>query len=111
MLTFDFIQAPVAVRLGALLEVLGSNESVLAPVPFHLKLAVAVTGFWLREVTPKPPQPHLQALLLGMVYGELTWNNQPGATHSQHGGYFFPTWLKKLKCSCNNKANSHLSII
>ncbi|XP_039977053.1 protein asteroid homolog 1 isoform X2 [Xiphias gladius] len=77
-------QAPVAVRLGVLLEVLGVKESALAPVPLHLRLAVAVTGFWLREAVPAPSQPQLQALVLGMVYGELSWNNQPGATHYQY---------------------------
>ncbi|TKS88500.1 Protein asteroid -like protein 1 [Collichthys lucidus] len=73
-------QAPVAVRLGVLHEVLGVKESALSSVPLHLKLAVAVTGFWLREATPTPSQPLLQALVLGMVYGELSWNNQPGVT-------------------------------
>ncbi|XP_071357319.1 single-strand DNA endonuclease ASTE1 [Trachinotus anak] len=77
-------QAPVAVRLGALLEVLGVKESDLAAVPLHLRLAVAVTGFWLREAIPTPSQPQVQALVLGMVYGELSWNNQPGATHYQY---------------------------
>ncbi|XP_070778465.1 single-strand DNA endonuclease ASTE1 [Enoplosus armatus] len=77
-------QAPVAVRLGVLLEVLGIKESALAPVPLHLRLAVAVTGFWLRDTMPTPSQPQLQALVLGMVYGELSWSNQPGATHYQH---------------------------
>ncbi|XP_059205521.1 protein asteroid homolog 1 [Centropristis striata] len=77
-------QAPVAVRLGVLLEVLGTKESALAPVPVHLKLAVAVTAFWLREAVPTPSQLQLQALVLGMVHGELSWNNQPGAPHYQH---------------------------
>ncbi|KAM3597110.1 uncharacterized protein V6R79_026150 [Siganus canaliculatus] len=78
-------QVPAAVRLGVLLEVLGVTESALAPVPVHLRLAVAVTGFWLREATPPPSQQHVQALVLGLVYGELCWNTQPGATHSQQG--------------------------
>ncbi len=86
MFSFNSIQAPAAVRLGVLLEVLGMRESALAPVPLHLRLAVAVTGFWLREAMPTPSQPQLQALVLGMVYGELSWNNQPGATHYQHAG-------------------------
>lgn len=85
LVTF-LIQAPVAARLGVLLEVLGIKESALAAVPLHLRLAVAVTGFWLREIIPTPSKLHLQALVLGMVYGELSWNNQPGATHNQHGG-------------------------
>lgn len=83
---FLFTQAPVAVCLGVLYEVLGVKESSLAAVPPHLRLAVAVTGFWLREATPTPSQLLLQALVLGMVYGELSWNNQPGATHYQYAG-------------------------
>uniref|UniRef100_A0A3Q4BW57 Asteroid domain-containing protein n=1 Tax=Mola mola TaxID=94237 RepID=A0A3Q4BW57_MOLML len=65
-------------RLGILLEVLGIKEAALTPVPRHLNLAVAVTGFWLQEATPTPSQPQLQALVLGMVYGELSRNSQPG---------------------------------
>lgn len=86
MWSHRFIQAPVEVRLGVLLEVLGSKESALARVPLHLKLAVAVTAFWLREAKPTPSKPQLQALVLGMVYGELSLNNQPGAAHYQHTG-------------------------
>nr|XP_046274147.1 protein asteroid homolog 1 [Scatophagus argus] len=77
-------QAPVAARLGVLLEVLGVKECALAPVPIHLRLAVAVTGFWLREAMPTPSQPQLKALLLVMVYGELSSNNQPGAAPCRH---------------------------
>ncbi|KAK1880391.1 Protein asteroid like 1 [Dissostichus eleginoides] len=76
-------QAPVAVRLGVLLDVLGMKESVLAPVPLHLRLATAVIAFWHRVASPKPSQPQVQALVLGMIYGELSSNNQPGATHYQ----------------------------
>ncbi|KAJ4928541.1 hypothetical protein JOQ06_016332 [Pogonophryne albipinna] len=76
-------QAPVAVRLGVLLDVLGMKQSVLAPVPLHLRLAVAVIAFWRRVASPKPSQPQVQALVLGMIYGELSLNNQPGATHYQ----------------------------
>uniref|UniRef100_A0A3B4FK35 Protein asteroid homolog 1-like n=1 Tax=Pundamilia nyererei TaxID=303518 RepID=A0A3B4FK35_9CICH len=65
--------APAAVRLGALLQVLGVNQSALVSVPFHLQLPVAVTGFWFREATPTPSQPQVQALVLGMVYGEPNW--------------------------------------
>ncbi|XP_070840214.1 single-strand DNA endonuclease ASTE1 [Chaetodon trifascialis] len=77
-------QAPVAVRLNVLLDVLGVKEAALAPVPLHLRLAVAVTVFWLREATPAPSQLHLQALVLGMVYGELSLNIESGAAHCQH---------------------------
>lgn len=74
----------MAVRLRVFLEILGIKESDLAPVPVHLRLAVAVTGFWLREARPTPSQFHVQALVLGMVYGELSWKDQTGATHHQH---------------------------
>ncbi|XP_020487401.2 protein asteroid homolog 1 isoform X1 [Labrus bergylta] len=77
-------QAPTAVRLDILLKVLGTQEFALAPVPLHLWLAVAVTSFWLREATPTPSQPQLHALLLGLVYGELSWNTQAEATYHQH---------------------------
>lgn len=74
----------MAVRLCIFLEVLGVKESDLAPVPVHLRLVVAVTGFWLREARPTPSQFQLQALVLGMVFGELSWKSQSGATHHQH---------------------------
>lgn len=74
----------MAVRLCVLLEVLGIKESDLAPVPVHLRLAVAVTGFWLREARPTPSQVHLQALVLGLVYGELSWTTQTGVAPRQH---------------------------
>ncbi|KAM4725265.1 single-strand DNA endonuclease ASTE1 isoform 1-T3 [Anableps anableps] len=74
-------KASAAMRLGVLLEVLGVTQSALAPVPLHLQLAIAVTGFWLREAIPTPSQPLLQALVIGMIYGELTLNSQPGAPH------------------------------
>ncbi|XP_037548733.1 protein asteroid homolog 1 [Nematolebias whitei] len=77
-------QAPEALRLGVLLEVLAVKESALAPVPVHLQLAVAVTGFWSQEAVPRPSQPLVQALVLNMVYGEVSWNSQPGATHHHH---------------------------
>lgn len=86
-MTLLCIQAPEALRLGVLLEVLAVKESALALVPVHLQLAVAVTGFWLQEVVPRPSQLLVQALVLNMVYGEVSWNNQPGATHHHHAGY------------------------
>ncbi|KAG7501433.1 hypothetical protein JOB18_049599 [Solea senegalensis] len=74
-------QAPVAVRRNILLDVLEVRETSLSAVPLHLRLAVAVTSFWLRAAIPTPSQHHLQALVLGLVYGE---NNQPAATHYQY---------------------------
>ncbi|KAJ3609079.1 hypothetical protein NHX12_023606 [Muraenolepis orangiensis] len=76
------VQAPLTVRRSFLLEVLGVKESALASVSPDLWLAVGVTVFWLREASPSPSMPQLQALILGMVYGEVARNNQPGATHN-----------------------------
>ncbi|KAM6959182.1 single-strand DNA endonuclease ASTE1 [Aplochiton taeniatus] len=77
-------QAPLPVRLDYLLNAFGVKESLLAPLPPHLQLAVVVTSFWLAEASPAPSQTQLQALILGFVYGELARTNQPGATDSQH---------------------------
>ena len=84
--SIDFTQAPVGLRLCVLLEVLGVKESALADVPLHLRLAVAVTSFWLREATPKPPPHVLQALMLCMVHGEVSRNNQPSAARHLNAG-------------------------
>ncbi|XP_010871647.1 protein asteroid homolog 1 [Esox lucius] len=79
LLTLDTLcQAPVSVRLGVLYDVLGVKESSLAPLHPHLRLALGVTGFWRREARPLPTLPQIQALLLGIVYGEMTRNTQPG---------------------------------
>ncbi|XP_029604660.1 protein asteroid homolog 1-like isoform X1 [Salmo trutta] len=64
-------QAPHAVRLEVFLETLGVSQSTLNGVPPHLELPVAVTYYWLRHAHPRPDHPLLQALLLGLVYGEL----------------------------------------
>ncbi|CAB1321273.1 unnamed protein product [Coregonus sp. 'balchen'] len=50
---------------------LTSSKSTLNGLPPHLELPVAVTCYWLRRAHPRPDLPLLQALLLGLVYGEL----------------------------------------
>ncbi|XP_055780572.1 protein asteroid homolog 1-like [Salvelinus fontinalis] len=64
-------QAPHPVRLEVFLETLGVSQSTLNGVPPHLGLPVAVTYYWLRHAHLQPDRPLLQALLLGLVYGEL----------------------------------------
>ncbi|KAK6326965.1 hypothetical protein J4Q44_G00026100 [Coregonus suidteri] len=64
-------QAPRSVQLEVFLETLGVSQSTLSGVPPHLRLPVAVTCYWLRHAHPRPELPLLQALLLGLVYGEL----------------------------------------
>ncbi|XP_057683288.1 uncharacterized protein aste1b isoform X2 [Corythoichthys intestinalis] len=65
-------------RCKAIFEVLGVNRDALAHVPANIQLAVAVTSFWLQEAKPKPSHYHLQALVLGMVYGELLLMEESG---------------------------------
>lgn len=66
-------KASVQVRLQVLLGTLGVMEHVLQPLPPQLCLAVCVTFFWMNNCKPKPAQPLLHAILLGFVYGELSW--------------------------------------
>ncbi|CAL8296423.1 unnamed protein product [Lota lota] len=79
----SLLQAPLPVRRKFLLEVLGVQDSVLAFSSPNLCLAVGVTVFWLRVASPSPSLLQLQALILGMVHGEVARNNQPGATGNQ----------------------------
>ncbi|XP_046905608.1 protein asteroid homolog 1-like [Hypomesus transpacificus] len=57
-------------RLTVMLETLGVTQS-LTGIPPHLHLPVSVTCYWMTHAAPPPDLPLLQALLLGMVYGEL----------------------------------------
>uniref|UniRef100_A0A8C7S6V4 XPG N-terminal domain-containing protein n=1 Tax=Oncorhynchus mykiss TaxID=8022 RepID=A0A8C7S6V4_ONCMY len=64
-------QTPYFERREVFLETLGVSQSTLNGLPLHLGLPVAVTYYWLRHAHPRPDLPLLQALLLGLVYGEL----------------------------------------
>ncbi|CAB1321245.1 unnamed protein product [Coregonus sp. 'balchen'] len=64
-------ETPQSVWLEVFLETLGVSQSTLNGLPPHLELPVAVTCYWLRHVYPRPDHLLLQALLLGLVYGEL----------------------------------------
>uniref|UniRef100_A0A8C2IQV0 Asteroid homolog 1 n=1 Tax=Cyprinus carpio TaxID=7962 RepID=A0A8C2IQV0_CYPCA len=66
-------KAPTQIRLQVLLGTLGVMDHVLQPLPPHLCLPVCVTYFWMNNCKPKPSQPLMQAILLGLVYGELNW--------------------------------------
>ncbi|XP_006004259.1 protein asteroid homolog 1 [Latimeria chalumnae] len=58
-------------RLRLLLETLQVKDDVIESVPAELKLPIAVTCHWLNHSDPGVKLQHLQALLLGVVYGEL----------------------------------------
>ncbi|XP_051520685.1 protein asteroid homolog 1 isoform X2 [Myxocyprinus asiaticus] len=66
-------KAPAQVRLQVLLGTLGMLDHILPPLPPHFCLPVCVTYFWMNNSKPKPSQPLLQAMLLGLVYGDLSW--------------------------------------
>nr|XP_023694793.1 protein asteroid homolog 1-like [Paramormyrops kingsleyae] len=65
------LQAPGEERLSFLLDTFGVEISVLEGVPPCMKLPVCITCYWMSNCRPKPELLHLQALLLGMVYGKL----------------------------------------
>uniref|UniRef100_A0A8C7N2I8 Asteroid homolog 1 n=1 Tax=Oncorhynchus kisutch TaxID=8019 RepID=A0A8C7N2I8_ONCKI len=64
-------QAPHSVRLEVFLVTVGVSQSIFKGLPPQLGLPVAVTYYWLRHAHPRPDRPLLQALLLGLVFGEL----------------------------------------
>ncbi|XP_061098911.1 protein asteroid homolog 1 [Conger conger] len=59
------------IRLKVLLDTLEVKRSLLSLVPPHLHLTVCVTCYWLSHAEPQPDLQHLQALLVGFVFGEL----------------------------------------
>ncbi|XP_063042214.1 protein asteroid homolog 1 [Engraulis encrasicolus] len=65
-------QAPVAVRLKVLLRVLCVEERSLGPLPPALRLPACVTSYWVQRSKPRPDPSTHQALLLGLVCGELS---------------------------------------
>ncbi|XP_061663396.1 protein asteroid homolog 1 isoform X2 [Syngnathoides biaculeatus] len=76
-------KVPETHRRQALFEVLRVDLSALAHLPDSMWLPVAVTSFWLQEAVPRPSDFHLQALVLGMAYGELVLIEQTGTVDYQ----------------------------
>ncbi|XP_062385135.1 protein asteroid homolog 1 [Sardina pilchardus] len=64
-------QTPVSVRVQVLLRVLHIEERALATVPSTLRLPMCVTSFWLQHSKPRPEPTILQAVILGLTFGEL----------------------------------------
>ncbi|XP_001379832.1 protein asteroid homolog 1 [Monodelphis domestica] len=65
------IELPLSKRQILLLETLKVKEGVLDPIPSSLKLPVAVTCFWLQSLQSRAKLNHVQALLVGMLCGQL----------------------------------------
>ncbi|EMP31561.1 Protein asteroid like protein 1 [Chelonia mydas] len=88
---------PRSVRLKLLLETLGVKASILQPIPNPLWLPVAVTCYWTCYSEPKVKLHHLQALLLGMVFGELhrtTSSPDPAVFHVEDDKMVYDQFLK-----------------
>uniref|UniRef100_UPI003AAC8E4B single-strand DNA endonuclease ASTE1-like n=1 Tax=Centroberyx gerrardi TaxID=166262 RepID=UPI003AAC8E4B len=64
-------KAAHSLRLQVFLEALGVQPTRLSGLPPHLRLPVAVTCYWMREASPPPDRSLLQALMLGLVTGEM----------------------------------------
>ncbi|XP_043396769.1 protein asteroid homolog 1 isoform X2 [Chelonia mydas] len=90
-------EVPRSVRLKLLLETLGVKASILQPIPNPLWLPVAVTCYWTCYSEPKVKLHHLQALLLGMVFGELhrtTSSPDPAVFHVEDDKMVYDQFLK-----------------
>ncbi|XP_074844394.1 single-strand DNA endonuclease ASTE1 [Carettochelys insculpta] len=90
-------EVPVSNRLKLLLETLGVKASILQPFPRPLWLPVAVTCYWTQYAEPKVKLHHLQALLLGMVFGEFhrtLSNSDPAVFHIKDDKMIYEQFLK-----------------
>ncbi|KAJ7322549.1 hypothetical protein JRQ81_018836 [Phrynocephalus forsythii] len=70
----------LADRMQLLLDTLGVTASVLEPIPCCLQLPIAVTCYWIKNTEPRVKLPHMKALLIGIVFGELEktlYNSDP----------------------------------
>ncbi|XP_023673438.2 single-strand DNA endonuclease ASTE1 [Paramormyrops kingsleyae] len=64
-------EGPLERSQHLLLNILQVPVSVVEFAPPALALPACVTVYWLRSCGPRITQQHLQALVLGMVYGEV----------------------------------------
>lgn len=82
-------------------------DHILQPLPPHLCLPVCVTYFWMNNCKPKPSHPLFQAILLGMVYGELSWRRA-----HPNGDPFFTQHLSQVYgLRCRKSIDIHLKKI
>ncbi|XP_078143536.1 single-strand DNA endonuclease ASTE1-like [Centroberyx gerrardi] len=84
-------KAAHSLRLQVLLEALGVKPARLSGLPPHLRLPVAVTCYWMREASPPPDRSLLEALMLGLVTGEM---------HRESAG---SSALRSMKTHCSQK--------
>ncbi|XP_041931898.1 protein asteroid homolog 1 isoform X1 [Alosa sapidissima] len=66
-------QTSVSARVQVLLRVLHIEERALGTVPPTLRLPMCVTSFWLQRSRPRPDPTILQAVILGLTFGELSY--------------------------------------
>lgn len=98
-------QAPQLIRLTVYLETLGVSQSVLSGIAPHLHVPVCATSYWLCRAQPAPCWPLLQALLLGLVYGE---QRRQGLSLGQTSGV--PSMLQQLRMIQHQCRERHLNL-
>ncbi|XP_062980434.1 protein asteroid homolog 1 [Elgaria multicarinata webbii] len=100
-------EVPLADRQLLFLETLGVTPSTLEPIPSLLKLPMAVTCYWAQHSEPKVKLPHIKALLLGVVFGELDkmlHSPDPEVLHLEVNKIVYDQFLKWKKRKSQKEA-------
>ncbi|KAJ8268287.1 hypothetical protein COCON_G00134590 [Conger conger] len=105
-------EVPLPVRLQVLLETLGVDEFIATALPPHLSLPVCVTCYWITSSEPKPNLQMVQALLLGIVYGELCrlGGSQRGPAAEYPGVRAVCDRLGRLRVRANERRGPDLDV-
>ncbi|XP_048849434.1 protein asteroid homolog 1 [Brienomyrus brachyistius] len=96
-------EAPLATRQQLLLNMLQVPVSVVEISPPAFALAACVTVYWLRSCGPRVRLQHLQALMLGMVYGEVC-----KLKVSQRGPALSCVRLDRIRAACGDRTRLDL---
>ncbi|XP_029445201.1 protein asteroid homolog 1 [Rhinatrema bivittatum] len=99
-------EVSLAERLQLLLEPLQVEAIVLETFPDPLRLPVAVLCYWVRHCEPKVKLHHFQALLMGIICGELhklTFNPDPGDSDGENARLIYDHFLKLKARKLQNK--------
>ncbi|XP_061111894.1 protein asteroid homolog 1-like [Conger conger] len=105
-------QLPLEKLNEVLLETLGADESITIADRPHLNLPVCVTCYWLSSSKPKPNLQMVQALLLGIVYGELCrlGGSQRGPAAEYPGVRAVCNRLGRLRVRANERRGPDLDV-
>ncbi|XP_061111891.1 protein asteroid homolog 1-like [Conger conger] len=105
-------QLPLEKLNEVLLETLGADECITIADRPHLNLPVCVTCYWLSSSKPKPNLQMVQALLLGIVYGELCrlGGSQRGPAAEYPGLRAICDRLGRLRVRANERRGPDLDV-